>query len=234
MIRVKICGITCLEDAVAALEAGADYLGFIFYPPSPRAVTPETIAGLTDALRAGPVTRGFFAGSSPPLLIGVFVNELPDVIALTMARCGLDLAQLSGDESAAEFAEPVSPLYHRAYKSVRPRSISEAQLSVDRYTNFLPSSTGARPRILLDTPHGGLYGGTGEIGDWGIAAELAQTTPGLMLAGGLTPGNVGHAVARVRPFAVDVAGGVEAEPGRKDHSIVRAFIANAKAAAEQL
>ena len=90
-----------------------------------------------------------------------------------------------------------------------------------------PNSTG--PSLLLDTPYGRLYGGSGETGDWSIAAALAARLPGLMLAGGLTPDNVAAAVARVRPYAVDVASGVESAPGRKDHALVRAFVTNARA-----
>lgn len=232
MVKVKICGLTRLEDALIVLEAGADYLGFIFYPPSPRAIAPEMAAEIIARLRresAAQLTRALAPNPWPltPLFVGVFVNESPATAADILDRCGLDLAQLSGDEPAADVTDPVSPLYGRAYKVLRPRSLDEANDGAARFA-APPGSTG--PRLQLDTPHGRLYGGTGETGDWALAAALAAATPRLMLAGGLTPDNVAAAVARVRPFAVDVAGGVESAPGIKDPDRVRAFIATAKSA----
>jgi phosphoribosylanthranilate isomerase len=153
------------------------------------------------------------------------VNESPAVVAAVLDRCGLDLAQLSGDEPAGDVTDPASPLFSRAYKALRPRTPDEAE---DGAARFAAPPGSAGPRLLLDTPHGRLYGGTGETGDWALAATLAARLPGLMLAGGLTPDNVAAAVAAVRPFAVDVAGGVERAPGVKDADRVRAFIARAK------
>ena len=223
MAKVKICGLTRFEDALVALQAGADYLGFIFYPPSPRAITPEAAATLITRLRATlpPAPRPLATR-----FVGVFVNEPPAAAAAILDGCGLDLAQLSGDEPAADVTDPASPLFGRAYKALRPHSLAEAD---DGAARFAAPPGGAGPRLLLDTPHGRLYGGTGETGDWGIAATLAARLPGLMLAGGLSPDNVAAAVAAVRPFAVDVAGGVERAPGIKDADRVRTFIANARA-----
>jgi len=223
MTQVKICGLTRLEDALAAVAAGADYLGFIFYPPSPRAIAPQAAAALAAQLRAA----DRFTRPDRPRLVGVFVNESPAAIATVLAQCGLDLAQLSGDEPPEVVTDAASPLFGRAYKALRPRSAGEAAADSARYLapDALPG-----PRLLLDTPHGRLYGGTGETGDWALAATLATAVPRLMLAGGLTPKNVAAAVARVRPFAVDVAGGVESAPGIKDPDRVRAFIAAAKSA----
>lgn len=227
MVRVKICGITTAEDAMVALKAGADYLGFIFYPPSPRGITPDAAERLTVELRVHPETGPLLAGSNRPLLVGVFVNERAEAAAAILDRCQLDLAQLSGDEAPSLVADPASPLFGRAYKALRPRALDEARRDAERHA--APANPANTPRLLLDTPHGQLYGGSGETGDWAVGAALAAGIPGLMLAGGLTPANVGEAVRRVRPFAVDVASGVEAAPGRKDHALVRAFIANAKA-----
>lgn len=231
MVKVKICGLTRFEDALVALQAGADYLGFIFYPPSPRAIPPSDAAHLIAQLRAlmtANFDRALAPGPwpRPPLLVGVFVNESPTSAAAILDGCGLDLAQLSGDEPASDVTDPASPLFGRAYKALRPRTPAEADDGAARFA-AAPGDFG--PRLLLDTPHGRLYGGTGETGDWGIASALAARLPGLMLAGGLTPANVAAAVAAVRPFAVDVAGGVERAPGIKDTDRVRAFIANAKA-----
>lgn len=226
MVRVKICGLTRLEDAAAALESGADYLGFIFYPPSPRAVTAEDVAWIIKGLKSSMPAR--FAAESLPQLVGVFVNEKPGTIREVLEYCHLDLAQLSGDEDSANIADPLSPLYGRAYKAIRPQTTSEALSSLRRYTNISSGLSPFCPSILLDTPHGKLYGGTGEVGDWELAAEMAAIDPRLMLAGGLTADNVSEAVRKVRPFAVDVAGGVEERPGIKNHDQLRSFVQNAK------
>ncbi len=220
-VRVKICGLTSLEDAVAAADAGADYLGFILWPGSKRAVAAETVANIAATLRARP---------GCPLLVGVFVDEEPARAAELLARCGLDLAQLSGEEPPAHVGDPASPLYGRAYKALRPSSLAEAEAEAEWYA--APDAADGRPALLLDSYHPVLRGGTGETGDWAVAAALAAQEPHLMLAGGLTPDNVGEAVRRVRPFAVDVASGVEAAPGQKDPAKVRAFIRNAKEAAQ--
>mgnify|MGYP003620235332 CR=1 FL=1 len=220
MAKVKICGITRLEDALAAVDAGADYLGFIFYPPSPRAIEPEAAGNIVRALRAHPR----FAAADAPRLVGVFVNEPAPAAAAVLDACDLDLAQLSGDESAADVTDPTSPLFGRAYKALRPRSPDEAQAQAGRFA----APAGDGPVLLLDTPHGALYGGSGATGDWTVAAALSIRLPRLMLAGGLTPDNVAAAVARAHPWAVDVASGVEALPGRKDPTLIRAFVANAR------
>ncbi len=226
MVKVKICGLTRLEDTLFAWQNGADYLGFILYPPSPRAVNPEQAAMLVREIRR---ILSASTEASPPLLVGVFVNRNAQETADMLDYCGLDLAQLSGDEQEDQIVDPASPLFGRAYKALRPRTPTAANEQVGRYTNFQTRSPHSYPRILLDTPHGTLYGGTGETGDWRLAAGVAARTPGLMLAGGLTPDNVAEAVRAVRPFAVDVAGGVESRPGIKDQARVKAFIHNAKA-----
>ncbi|MFN2138249.1 MAG: phosphoribosylanthranilate isomerase [Candidatus Promineifilaceae bacterium] len=218
-VKVKICGITNYDDALAAVGAGADYLGFIFYPPSKRAVTPETVREIVTKLRGEVVV---------PLLVGVFVNEAADYMAELLDNCHLDLAQLSGEEVPSLVADTGSVLYGRAYKAVRPASLPEAEAEAEWYT--IPDRPSHLPGLLIDTFHHTLRGGTGETGDWEISAQLARSTPGLMLAGGLRAENVAEAVRQVRPFAVDVASGVEAAPGRKDHVQVRAFITAAKQA----
>ncbi len=211
-IKMKICGITRVEDAYTAIEAGADYLGFIMYERSPRytgAVVAKTIA---DQLRST---------TKCPLLVAVFVNEPAELMAEILDTCGLDLAQLSGEESADVLTAPSSPLYGRCYKGIRPTSLPEAARDVERYRP--PSSLEDQPDILVDAYHPTLRGGTGEKADWQIAASLAQNTPRLMLAGGLDSSNVAQAIEQVRPYAVDVASGVEASPGIKSASKIRAF-----------
>lgn len=218
-MKVKICGITNLEDAQTAVAAGADYLGFIFYPPSKRAVDVETAAAIVAALRRQPAC---------PLLVGVFVDETADRIAHVLHTVRLDLAQLSGDETPKLVGDPESPIYGRCYKALRPASFAEAEADAEWY--LPPNPRPPAPSLLIDTYHPTLRGGTGETGDWSMSARLAAQIPGLMLAGGLNADNVAEAARRVRPFAVDVASGVEAAPGKKDHALVRAFIRNAKEA----
>lgn len=211
-VRVKICGLTNLADARTAVAAGADLLGFIFYPPSPRAVSVLAAREIVAALRAD---------GNCPTLVGVFVSEPPRAVAALLDEVGLDLAQLSGDEPPVQLFDESSPLFGRAFKALRPASREEAEAEVEW---FAPPGRGERPSLLLDAYHPTLRGGTGRTADWALAHDLAQAVPGLMLAGGLTPDNVAQAIAAVRPWAVDVASGVESEPGRKDERKVREFV----------
>lgn len=231
MVKIKICGLTNFEDAFAALMAGANYLGFILYPPSPRAIGIDDVRQITQELRKNPESSARFLHPDRPRLVGVFVNEAPETIAGILDECGLDLAQMSGEEPPEQLNDPASPIFGLSYKALRPASIDEAKATLNRYMFGEPLiHKQVLPQILLDTPHGQLFGGTGLTGNWDMGAELAANVPGLMLAGGLTPENVAEAVRRVRPFAVDVASGVESSPGRKDHLRMRAFIHNAKSA----
>ena len=206
-IKVKICGITNIEDALVAADAGADFLGFILYPPSKRAVDKETVKMITAELRRR---------TDCPVLVGVFVNETPEMIRATLDECGLDVAQLSGDEPV----DVLTALGSRAYKGIRPRDVVEA---TDLAFTYIVDP---EMPLLVDAYHPTMYGGTGEKTDWQTAQLLAFDVPCFMLAGGLQPDNVIEALNVVRPWAVDVASGVEQEPGRKDHTKVRAFIEN--------
>jgi phosphoribosylanthranilate isomerase len=218
MMYVKICGITNWDDALAAVVAGADYLGFIFYERSKRFVAAETVRGIVTRLRTRP---------DCPQLVGVFVNDSAETMAHILDTCDLDLAQLSGTEVPKLASDPDSPIYGRSYKAIRPSSVLEAEADGNWFRAF--SATNKKmPSILVDAYHPTEYGGTGQTGDWAIAAQLRRKHPKLMLAGGLTPDNVAAAIAQVNPFAVDVASGTEASPGKKDHEKVRQFIANAK------
>jgi phosphoribosylanthranilate isomerase len=211
-LQIKICGLTNLPDTLAAVEAGADYLGFNFYDRSPRCISPEACARLRGEL----LRRGHTA-----ITVGIFVNHSPVDVAALLDYCGLDLAQLHGEEQP----EQLVPLWGRAFKSVRdPRG---------QDFEALRSYSPGRPAFLLDANTAGAYGGTGTVGDWGAARPLAERYP-LFLAGGLTPANVGAAIQSVRPWGVDVASGVEAEPGRKDHAKLQAFTAAARAAAAEI
>jgi phosphoribosylanthranilate isomerase len=221
-MKVKICGLTNLDDAQTAVAAGADYLGFIFYPPSKRSIDITTAKAIVQTVRAAP---------NCPVLVGVFVNETGERMAEILDEVGLDLAQLSGEEVPFLVGDERSPIYGCCYKALRPTSLAEAEADAEWFavnSAKSPLATFQSPALLLDTYHPTLRGGTGETGNWELSAQLAQTIPGLMLAGGLTAQNVAEAVRVVRPFAVDVASGVEASPGKKDPDLVRAFIQNAK------
>jgi phosphoribosylanthranilate isomerase len=227
-VKVKVCGITNTADAQAAVEAGADFLGFIFFRKSPRYVAPERVREILEAVDRG--RKGV-------LTVGVFVNETAQSIAQILDFCRLDLAQLHGEEPptmlglAWRGTEPDlgqdpdhALLYGRAYKALRPGSAEEATDLVHRYVLPLHQRReGHIPAFLLDAHHPQLRGGTGKTGDWNLAASLA-TRHSLLLAGGLDPSNVARAVDLVRPWGVDVASGVERSPGQKDHAAVRAFI----------
>ena len=205
-MNIKICGITTLNDTLAAVEAGADMLGFNFYPPSPRSIEPATCGTMVAALRA----RG-----APTTMVGVFVNMPPDRVAAIMDECGLDLAQLSGDEPPSDLVM----LGERAFKGIRPRDAVEAVTLAARYV-----VRGAPPVLLVDASAGaGQFGGTGQVGDWDAAAAVAAAHP-ILLAGGLRPENVAAAIAAVQPWGVDVASGVESSPGRKDAAKMRDFV----------
>ena len=200
-VRVKICGITQLEDAAVAAEAGADAVGFVFHRGSPRYIKPE------DA--------GVIARALPPFLttVGVFVDYPPDDVRQILATTGLDIAQLHGAESVEYCA-----MFPRVIKAMRVKGPEV----VDELTKYPCVSA-----FLLDAYHPDALGGTGESFDWNIAQKAAQTHR-IILAGGLTVDNIADAVEQVRPYGVDVSSGVEKSPGVKDHVKVREFIRRAK------
>lgn len=215
MIRVKICGLTNREDVFFAAEAGADLLGFVFYPPSPRHVDTFTVRQLVREVRQ--------AGLAVTC-VGLFVDELPEVVSVVLDDCGLDLAQLHGNESPSV----ISAFHGRAYKAIRPRSAAEAEQAVSQYPVLCQA-----PDLLLDTYNPKKPGGTGEVGDWGTAAHVARKRR-ILLAGGLTPANVADAIRTVRPWGVDVSSGIEAEPGRKSHEATAEFITAVRGAERAL
>lgn len=202
-VRVKICGITSVADARAALEAGADALGFVFYEASPRHVTLETAREIIAAL--------------PPFAarVGVFVNPAEDLVRQALA-CGLDTLQFHGEEPP-EFCGRFGI---RAIKGFRLQD-DVALLTCMDYKGF---------PWLLDSFVPGQPGGTGAVFNWELAVKAKKSNPTIILAGGLTPANVAEAVRKVRPYAVDVSSGVESAPGKKDLAKLRAFIAAAKVA----
>jgi phosphoribosylanthranilate isomerase len=210
-IRVKVCGITNLEDARCAAGAGADLLGFIFYPKSPRFVTPECVAGITHAIRNE-------LGARAPTCVGVFVDEREEFVRSVLDAAHLDLAQLHGSEPPAAIRQQQP----RAFKAIRPRTCGEAEAALTAYRDtFLQDE--ALPQLLLDAYHPERPGGTGLQAEWSMARSVAAECR-LLLAGGLTPETVAAAIEAVQPWGVDVSSGVERDKGVKDHSRVRAFI----------
>lgn len=205
-MKVKICGITSLDDARAALEAGADLLGFNFYRGSPRYIAPEKARDIATQLRS----------SGPrPLLVGVFVNSPLEEVRSILEIAQIDLAQLHGDEPV----NVLEQLNGRGFKALRPTSKREAEVDAAQFAPYGPNA----PVMLIDAYRKDLYGGTGLTAEWTIAARLAQQYP-ILLAGGLTPENVAEAVRQVRPWGVDVASGVEVSPGKKDAGKMKMFV----------
>lgn len=196
MVKVKICGITNLEDALMAVEAGADALGFVFFSKSPRHIFPEQAAGIIDRL--------------PPFVqtVGLFVNEDSGAVNATADLCGLDLVQLHGEETP-EFCREIN---RRVIKAFRVKDIT----SLDEIRNYHVAG------CLLDAWSPAAHGGTGKTFNWDMAVAAAASGR-IVLAGGLTPENVARAVQTVKPYAVDVSSGVESAPGKKDAELVRRF-----------
>jgi phosphoribosylanthranilate isomerase len=242
MTQVKICGITNLGDALAATEAGADMLGFVFFPRSPRYIQPE---------RAGEIVVALKQRGNPPRFVGVFVNELLERVCAIVAAIPLDMAQLHGDESPQMVRELSSlgvetpnhkaapdqfrsqaPFRGRsliarrfiAVRALRPRDEAEAHSLVNEYRDAV---NGNVPAFIVDAYDAQRFGGTGSRADWNIAACIAREFP-ILLAGGLSVDNVAEAIRAVRPWGVDVSSGVERSPGLKDYDRVRQFICKAK------
>ncbi|MGS2717632.1 phosphoribosylanthranilate isomerase [Eionea flava] len=206
--RVKICGITCVDDALAAVNAGADAIGLVFYQPSPRYVDEHTASLIAN--RVGPFVT----------VVGLFVNASKAEINHVLETVDLHVLQFHGDESA-EFCEQ----FHRPYmKAIRMKPDLQLKRAIESYS----SSVG----VLLDAYRKGVPGGTGETFDWGRVPVGDESLPPIILAGGLNPVNVADAINATSPYGVDVSGGVEIEShdaaGKKDKAKIARFIANAK------
>ena len=204
-MMLKICGITRPTDAEQAVRLGATALGFVFWPDSPRAVTTERAAEIVAALPAGITT------------VGVFVNQAPEAIRQTVAKAGIGVVQLHGDEPPSDGAS----LGATVFRAVTLENFETVRAAWPGDTIF-----------LLDAADPVRRGGTGRRVDWERASEIARHTR-VILAGGLTPENVADAIATVRPFGVDVSSGVEAAPGVKDAGKMARFLASAREAAAE-
>lgn len=198
MVRIKICGITNPEDAFLAADLGARALGFIFFPKSPRAIKPEAARDIIKNL--------------PPfvLSVGVFVDEEAGVVRELAATVGLDWIQLHGRETP-EYCRALKRRVIKGFRVQGPNSLAD-----------LPKYREAVQAFLLDTYRPGTPGGTGATFDWEVARQAREYGP-IILAGGLTPANVGQAIQTAQPAGVDVASGVEAAPGKKDPERLKAF-----------
>jgi phosphoribosylanthranilate isomerase len=198
MTLIKICGITSLDDAHAAVAAGADALGFNFYKPSPRYITPENARGIIDTLPDSILT------------VGVFVNEeSPETVSAIADRSGIKAVQLHGDES---------PDYCRALNPVIKNFSVSTSFDIDQISAYEVDA------IMLDTKDNRLHGGTGRVFDWSIAQQVSRIFPKLFLAGGLSPENVREAIEMVQPYAVDACSSLEDKPGIKNHERMRIFV----------
>ena len=200
MTLVKICGITNLEDALAAVASGADALGFNFYQPSPRYIAPQNARAIVDQLPDAVLT------------VGVFVNEELESVRSIATQAGLKALQLHGDESPEYCRQLAADNY--VIKTFTVAGSFDPQLAHMYEVQA----------IMLDTRDNNLRGGTGRVFDWSVAQQLRPLLPNLYLAGGLSPENVAEAVTTVRPYAVDACSSLELKPGIKSHERVSVFI----------
>lgn len=198
MIKVKICGITNIEDALLAADLGADALGFIF-AESPRQIDSEKARAIIHEL--------------PPFVktVGVFVNEEPEKIKEIQLECGLDLVQLHGDESPEQC------------RNLMPYSIKSFRIKDETGIKGIDKYKGAVRAILLDTYQKGKAGGTGKTFDWSLAIKVKEIGIPIILAGGLGPENIQEAIATVKPYAVDVSSSIEEKPGKKNPDRMKAL-----------
>jgi len=213
MIQVKVCGIRRWQDALAVQDAGAHAVGFVFYPNSPRYVSPERALSISKMLS--------------PLIAraGVFVDTPIEEVLATLKLCKLTVAQLHGKESP-RFCEAV---FERGFGVIKAVHVEGGEKATDHAKNiekikrFCQKYINSISAFLMDTKHPSLKGGTGTVCDWTAVAAIAREYP-VILAGGLNSANIEDAIKRVRPLGVDVSSGVEVEPGIKDHGEIKRFV----------
>jgi phosphoribosylanthranilate isomerase len=204
MTFIKICGITNLEDALVAVDAGADALGFNFYGPSPRYISPQAAREIVDQL------------PQEVLTVGVFVNEpSPERVRQIAGEAGVVALQLHGSETP-DFCRNLKGRY------VIKALSTKADFTVQQAASYEVDA------IMLDAAHAKLHGGTGQVSDWDTARQVREVVPKLFLAGGLSPENIAAAVSYVRPYGVDACSALEDRPGRKNHERMRLFVKSAQ------
>jgi phosphoribosylanthranilate isomerase len=204
MTFIKICGITNLEDALVAVDAGADALGFNFYAPSPRYISPQAAREIVDQL------------PQEVLTVGVFVNEpSPEGVKQIAGEAGVVALQLHGSETP-DFCRNLKGRY------VIKALATKADFTVQQAASYEVDA------IMLDAAHANLHGGTGQVSDWDTARRVREVVPKLFLAGGLSPENIAAAVSYVRPYGVDACSALEDRPGRKNHERMRLFVKSAQ------
>ena len=219
-LKVKICGIRALEDALVAAEAGADFIGMVFVPERHRRITPKEAKVIVDGVRN--------SGGPAPRIVGLFADQAIEEVAGIVEFCGLDLVQLCGKESV-EYAGQTG------CDVIKVVHVAESATATD------DAGTGAQVKefsgvghlVTLDRYVEGIQGGTGVGFDWDVAASLSQAGHPFLLAGGLTPENVSKAITKVPPWGVDVSSGVETN-GKKDHAKIRDFMHEARAASKAI
>ena len=221
MTKIKICGLRSIDQALAAAEAGADFLGIVFEPQSKRFVPMEEAKRLVQSFREHWPKDG-------PQWVGVFANQPLEDVNHILAHCGLDMAQLSGSESLDYCHQVVRPLF----KVTHVRSDAPVQEVVEEVGPSLSTYKGQGYTCMLDTFKQGVRGGTGQAFNWEVAQELARYHP-FLLAGGLTSDNVAEAITQVRPWGVDVSSGVETD-GKKDTAKIARFIASVRESDEAM
>ncbi len=219
-LKVKICGIRVLEDALVTAEAGADFIGMVFVPERHRRITPKEAKVIVDGVRN--------SGGPAPRIVGLFADQAIEEVAGIVEFCGLDLVQLCGKESV-EYAGQTG------CDVIKVVHVAESATATD------DAGTGAQVKefsgvghlVTLDRYVEGIQGGTGVGFDWDVAASLSQAGHPFLLAGGLTPENVSKAITKVNPWGVDVSSGVETN-GKKDHAKIRDFMHEARAASKAI
>ena len=210
MTKFKICGLRDADNALVAANAGADFLGLNFVPGVRRRITPEQALSIVERLRST-------LGERVPTLVGLFANQRVDEVNEIVERCGLDLAQLCGDEPREYWDEVAAPVI----RQIKVRDDIPKEAAVETAARQIEEVIGSGHTPMLDKYERGALGGTGRTFDWRVASELASRYD-LVLAGGLTPDNVARAIAEVGPWVVDVSSGVETD-GVKDAAKIRRF-----------
>ena len=215
MIRVKICGIGNPDDACVAAEAGADFIGMVFVPERHRRITPDDASGIVNAVRA--------LDAPSPRMVGLFADQPLEEVNEVIAHCALDTVQLCGQESV-EYASAVDcEVIKVVHVPASYRAPDDVPQLADRVREYADASC----LVTLDRLVEGIQGGTGQSFNLEVAASLSSRGVSFLLAGGLTPANVGRAISIVRPWGVDVSSGVETI-GKKDRRKIRRFVENAR------